>query len=445
MAAGWRMADAEFLRTYRSLARPSDSEKSCMASLKWGYQRAVQFDSSIRKRAARRSLWLLDPAITFLNHGSFGACPRPVLKFQWKLKERLEREPVQFLVREFEPLLDKARAGLARFVGANADDLVFVPNATTGINTVLRSLQFSKGDELLVTDHEYNACRNALDFVAARSGAKVVVAPIPFPLSSANEIVESILNRVTRRTRLALVDHVTSQTGLVFPLERIVPELERRGVPTLVDGAHAPGMVPLNLRRLGASYYTGNCHKWICAPKGAAFLHVRSDKQEEIRPLVISHGANSKRTDRSRFLIEFGWTGTWDPAAMLSVPEAIRFMGSLLPGGWPAVMERNRQIALAGRALICEALKLKVPAPEELIGSLASIPLPPGRDASPPKSPLYLDPLQEILMRKRRMEVPVIPWPKPPARIIRISAQLYNRLGDYEQLADALPGALKVN
>jgi isopenicillin-N epimerase len=403
----------------------------------------VQIDSLIRRRTAKLSLWFLDPRITFLNHGSFGACPRAVLKFQTTLRERLEREPVQFLVREFEPLLDRARAELARFIGAQANDLVFVPNATSGINTVLRSLRFSKGDELLVTDHEYNACRNALEFVADRSGAKVVVAPIPFPMSSAEEIVRPILDRVTRRTRLVLVDHVTSQTGLVFPIREIVRELESRGVSTLVDGAHAPGMVPLNIARLGASYYTGNCHKWICAPKGAGFLHVRADKQEQIRPLVISHGANSARTDRSRFLIEFGWTGTWDPAAMLSVPEALRFMGGLLAGGWPAVMARNRELALAGRKLICDALKIDLPAPDEFIGSFASIPLSPGRDAGPPKSPLYLDPLQEILRSERRLEVPVIPWPKPPARLLRISAQLYNSLKDYELLADILPLALK--
>ena len=403
----------------------------------------MQVDSLIRKPAAKRSLWFLDPAIIFLNHGSFGACPKGVLKFQTALRMRLEREPVQFLVREFEPLLDKARAGLAKFVGAKADNLVFVPNATSGINTVLRSLRFAKDDELLVTDHEYNACRNALDFIAARAGARIVVAPVPFPLHSLDQIVEPVLDRVTRRTRIALVDHVTSQTGLVFPIGRIVGELEKRGVPTLVDGAHAPGMVPLNLNRLGASYYTGNCHKWVCAPKGAGFLHVRPDRQEEIRPLVISHGANSARTDRSRFLIEFGWTGTWDPAAMLSVPEAIRFMGSLLSGGWPVLMERNRQLALAGRKLVCDALGIELPAPDALIGTLASIPLSPGRDASPPKSPLYLDRLQEILRRERRIEVPIIPWPNPPARILRISAQLYNSLSDYEALAEALPSALK--
>lgn len=400
-------------------------------------------DDLIRRPAARRSHWLLDRSLVFLNHGSFGACPKTVLAWETELRNRLERDPIQFLVRDLEPLLDAARARLAQFVGAAPGNLVFVPNATTGINTVLRSLEFKKGDELLVTDHEYNACRNALDYAAARRGAKIIVAPIPFPFHSPRQLVEPILNRVTRRTRLALIDHVTSQTGTVFPIAEIVSQLEKKGVSVLVDGAHAPGMVPLNLRSLGASYYTGNCHKWICAPKGAAFLHVRPDRQAEIRPLVISHGANSARTDRSRFLIEFGWTGTFDPAAMLSVSRALEFMESLLPGGWPAIMARNRQLALAGRRLLCQALQIEQPTPDDQIGSLASVPLPPGRTTKPPKSPLYLDPLQERLFAQKRIVVPVIPWPRPPHRILRISAQLYNSVRDYEQLAESLPAALR--
>ncbi len=382
--------------------------------------------------------WLLDPAVTFLNHGSFGSCPRPVVGFQQVIRARLERQPIQFFVRDLEPLMDAARASLAQFLGAGADDLVFVPNATAGVNTVLRSLRFRPGDELLVTDHEYNACRNALDFVAADRGARVVVARIPFPLRRVEEVLEAVMGRVTRRTRLALLDHVTSPTGLVLPMARLVRELEARGVDTLVDGAHAPGMVPLNLRRLGAAYYTGNCHKWLCAPKGAAFLHVRPDRQQRLRPLVISHGANSPRTDRSRFQIEFGWTGTWDPSAMLSVPEAIRCVGGLLPGGWPAVMAHNRQLALAGRERLCQALQIEKPSPDTMIGSLASVPLSDSSAIEPPKSPLYQDPLQDELLGRFRIEVPIIPWPAPPRRLLRISAQLYNSLPQYQRLADAL-------
>ncbi len=392
----------------------------------------------LRRPAAEPRHWWLDRTVTFLNHGSFGACPKPVLACQNDLRKRLEREPVAFMVRALEPLLDKARTDLAHFVGAAPDDLVFVPNATSGVNAVLRSIQFAPGDEILVTDHEYNACRNIVDFVAERTGARVVVARIPFPLSREDEILQPIFESVTGRTRIALVDHVTSQTALVLPIEKIARELESRGVPVLIDAAHAPGMVPINLKRIGASYYTGNCHKWICAPKGAALLHVRRDRQREIRPTVISHGANSPRKDRSRFLIAFGWAGTWDPTAMLSVPAAIRFIGSLLPSGWKDVMRHNRDLALAGRRLLCTALKIDLPCPDRMIGSIASIPIPDGKSSQPPKTPLYMDPLQERLYQEHKIEVPVIPWPAPPRRLLRISAQLYNSLRDYERLRDAL-------
>src|SRR2546429_3938702 len=271
-----------------------------------------QLNHLLDRPACDPRLWLLDPRIVLLNHGSFGSCPRPVLDFQRRIRDRLERQPVQFFVRDLERLLDEARGALAEFLGADAAELVFVPNATSGVNSVLRSLRFKRGDELLVTNHEYNACRNALDFVAKRSGSRVVVAEVPFPLDRPQQVIDAALNRVTARTRLAFLDHVTSQTGLVLATARLVQELAGCDVDTLVDGAHAPGMAPLNLRKLGAAYYAGNCHKWVCAPKAAGFRYVRPDRQERIRPLSISHGANSPRADRSRFLIEFGWTGTWD-------------------------------------------------------------------------------------------------------------------------------------
>ncbi len=387
-------------------------------------------------------LWPLDPKIVFLNHGSFGSCPRPVLDAQREIREQIERQPVQFFVSALEGLLDQARETLARFLGAIPEELVFVPNATGGVNTVLRSLQFRRADELLVTNHEYNACRNAVSFVADQSGARLVVADVPFPFRTADQIIEAVLGQVTRRTRLALLDHVTSQTGVIFPINRLVKELAQRGVDTLVDGAHAPGMVPLNLKELGAAYYTGNCHKWLCAPKGAGFLQVRRDRQKLIRPLAISHGANSPRTDRSRFLIEFGWTGTWDPSACLSLPAALGFVGSVLPGGWPQVMKRNRELALAARTILCRTLRVEPPCPEEFIGSLASVPIPDATNPQPPASPLYSDPLQNQLYTQYGIEVPVIPWPAPTKRLLRLSAQLYNSLPQYELLAKALRQAL---
>lgn len=397
-----------------------------------------RFHDPLRKPAANPRLWWLDPKIAFLNHGSFGACPKAVLDYQSELRQKLEREPVDFMVRKLEPLLDKARAALARFVGAKPDNLVFVRNATSGVNSVLRSLTFRRGDEILVTDHEYNACRNVVNYVAELSGARVVVAPIPFPLTNEEQIITPILERITSRTRLAMLDHITSQTGVVMPIARIVREVESRNVPVLVDAAHAPGMVPLSLTKLGASYYTGNCHKWICAPKGAALLHVREDRQAEIRPTVISHGANSPRKDRSRFQIEFGWAGTWDPTAMLSVPFALEYIASLMPGGWPEVMRRNHALAVAARDVLCRTLESEPACPDSMIGSIASIPIEDGKSAKPPKTPLYLDALQEKLFKRWNIEVPVIPWPAPPKRLLRISAQLYNSLPQYEKLGDAL-------
>ena len=380
--------------------------------------------------------WTLDPAVTYLNHGSFGATPRVILDKQNELRAQMEREPVRFFVRELEPLLDEARDALAHLLGADSDDLAFVPNATAGMNAVLRSLDLDKFDELLVTTHEYNASRNTLDYVAGLAGAKVVVADVPFPIDSPDVIVERVLEKVTSRTRLFVADHITSQTALIFPIERLVAELAQRGVDTLVDGAHAPGQIPLDLAKIGAAYYTGNLHKWVCTPKGAAFLHVRENRRAGIRPIAISHGANATRRDRSRFHVEFDWTGTADFSAWLTLPDTLRFMASLVPGGWPEVMHRNHTLALQGRDLLCSALGIDRPAPDEMLGAMAAIPLPNG-DPSLPAS-RHGDPLQDALLFEHGIEVPIIPWPESPQRLLRVSAQLYNELGEYEKLAGAL-------
>jgi len=383
-----------------------------------------------------RSHWLLEEGVVFLNHGSFGACPRLVLEAQARLRERMEREPVRFFVRELEPLIAEAREQVARFVGAAPERLLFVRNATSAVNAVVGSLELSPGDELLTTDHEYNACRNVLEHAARQAGARVVTAKIPFPVSGPDEVVAAILAVATDRTRLALVDHVTSPTGLVLPIERIVAALADRGVDTLVDGAHGPGMLPLDLETLGAAFYTGNFHKWVCAPKGAGMLWVRADRADGIHPAVISHGYNSERP-RSMLLEEFDWTGTDDPTPWLCVPDAIRFVGGLVPGGWPEVRARNHALVLEGRRILCEALGQIPAAPEEMIGSLASVCLPDGSGA-PPRSALAVDPLQDALYDRHRIEVPIVPWPSSPGRLVRISAQLYNGTDDYRALAAAL-------
>jgi isopenicillin-N epimerase len=379
-----------------------------------------------------RSFWCLDPQVQYLNHGSYGACPAPVLALQSSLRQEMEREPVDFLSEQLPGRLDQARLTLAAFLDADPSDLVFVTNATAGVNAVLRSLAFAPGDELLVTTHTYAACRKTVDYVAARSGAHVVVANLPVPLHSEQQIIDAVLAALSSRTRLALLDHVTSPTALVLPLQRLVSELAARNVDTLVDGAHAPGMVPVALTRLGAAYYTGNAHKWLCAPKGAAFLHVRRDRQAELHPTVISHGY------REGFHQEFDWTGTCDPTPWLCIPEALRCVGELLPGGWPEVMAANRALALQARAVLTTSLQIDAPCPESMIGSIASLPLPTATPGSPAAS-LDSKGLHDWF-RQRDIET----WLHPhPLAVLRISAQLYNHIDQFRQLAPLLVQALR--
>ncbi len=384
-----------------------------------------------------RSLWLLDERIRFINHGSFGACPKAVLDWQSRLRGRLESEPVQFLARDLEGLLDESRNVLAGFIGAKPENIALVPNATTGVNAVLRSLRLEPGDELLTTDHAYPSCKSTLSRVAADTGAEVVVAKVPFPIGSPQEVTDSLKRHAGPRTRICLIDHVTSPTGIVFPVSSIVRDMRDRDVDVLIDGAHAPGMLPLAVEKIGAAYYTGNCHKWICAPKGAAFLHVRGDRLETVGPLVTSLGYGSTRNDRPALHLRFDWAGTGDPTPYLCVAKAISYMGSLLPGGWGELMDRNHATAVEARSRVCARLGEPVPSPDDMIGSLASIPLPEGEGGG------YYDtgdndPVRRELLERYKIEVPVIAWPHPPKRLIRLSAQIYNKPDEYEALAGAL-------
>ncbi len=348
----------------------------------------------------------------------------------------MEAEPVQFLWRRYEELLEPARRTVARFIGARAQDLVFTTNATVGVNAVIRSLRLRRGDALLTTNLDYNACRNVLVEIAGRAEAKVQVAHVPFPLRRAEEAVQSILDAVTSRTRLAMIDHVASNTGLVLPVERIVRELEARGVETLVDGAHAPGMIPLDVTKLNAAYYTGNLHKWVCAPKGAGFLWVREDKQNGIHPAVISHGHNTRRRGYRPFQDRFDWAGTFDPTAWFCAGAALDWMGGLLPGGWRELRERNHNLAVAARRLLCRRLDVEPPCPESMLGAMATLSLP-ERFQGVPKAG-RIDAEQLRLYDEFGIEVPFMRFGGPGRRWFRISAQIYNSLPEYESLANAL-------
>lgn len=390
---------------------------------------------------AADSPWDLDPTVTYLTHGTYGACPRPILQLQQRLVEQLEANPLRFLTREFEQRLDEARGFVAEFLHAEPEGLVVVPNATTGVATVLESLRLRPGDELLTNDHEYNATINALTAVAERARGRVVRVAIPVPIRHEEQVVEAILAGVTPRTRLALISHVTSPSGLVFPIESIVRELARLGVDTLVDAAHAPGQVPVDVGALGAAYWTANGHKWLCGPKGAGVLYVREDRRGSVLPLVTSHGRNDPRSDRPALWKEFDWQGTGNPTAFLALPEAIRLIGGLTPGGWPAHMAANRAMALAARGLLNERLGLEPLAPDSMVGAMAAIALPiPPDEAS-------TEALTMALALEDRIEVPFGPFPVRAARapgaapsraLLRISAQRYNDPADYARLADAL-------
>lgn len=386
--------------------------------------------------------WRLDPGVTYLNHGSYGACPVEVLETQQAWRERMELEAVRFLSNELDSLLAEARREVGSFLNADPEGLAFVTNATTGVNAVLQSLRFEPGDEILTDDHEYNAIINATRAVAERDGARLVIARIPFPIDDPADALNAFLDAVTPRTRLVVVSHVTSPTALILPVGDLVRELDRRGIDTLVDGAHAPGMVPVDVTALGAAYWTANGHKWLCGPKGSAVLWVREDRRERIHPVVVSHGAND-RSERGRFRAEFDWVGTADPTAYLTLPAAIRWMAAHAPdgGGWPAIISANHALALEGRDRVAAALGVASPAPDHMLGSMAALPVPLLLD-DPAAVRLWRD------LQADGIQVPVGGWPVPAARpsvdappeqvLIRISAQQYNEPADYDRLAAAL-------
>ncbi len=381
-------------------------------------------------------MWSLDPDLHHLNHGSFGAVPVAVQEARAHWLRRADSRPTAFVLQELEEALSRARDEVAFFVGAPPASTVFVRNATTGIASVVRSFEprLGPGAQILTTSHDYNAVRQTLEFAAARTGAEVVVAPVPFPVGDPAHVVESVLAGVGARTRLVVLDHISSPTSMVFPIGDLVAALEPE-IPVLVDGAHGPGQVPLDLDGLGASWYTGNLHKWVCAPKGSGFLHTRPDRVQETFPVVISHGWNIPlREGATRYQSLFHWLGTDDFSPWLAAPEAIRTVGALEPGGWPEVMERNHMLVLTARELLCSALGVEPPVPPSMVGSMASIPLP---DLAEEASANGLSPLTGRLL-DRGMESLVIVWPEWPRQLLRLSAHHYNSIEEYQRLAEVV-------
>ncbi|MCO5181935.1 MAG: aminotransferase class V-fold PLP-dependent enzyme [Candidatus Promineofilum sp.] len=379
-----------------------------------------------------RDEFLLDPDVVFLNHGSFGATPRPVFEAYRGWQQRLEWQPVQFLGSDIGACLAEARAALALYLKTGANDLVYVPNATFGINVVARSLRLGSGDEVLATDHEYGACENAWLYMSRERGFRYVRRSIPLPLPDAAEIVEQFWAGVTPRTKVIFLSHITSPTAVRFPVEAICARARRAGILTVVDGAHAPGQIPLDLNAVGADFYAGNCHKWLCAPKGAGFLHARPEVQRLIEPLVVGWGWGERRTFAfgSDYLDYLQYPGTDDYAAYLAVPAAIEFQAR---HDWPTVRARCHELVACGINRINELTGLSsIYGPRvENFSQMAAAPLPPIDDLPAFKQRLYGD---------FRVEIPCVQW--GARQFIRISIQGYNTETDVDALLAALEATL---
>ncbi len=371
--------------------------------------------------ASARDRWLLEPGCAYLNHGSFGATPRTVLAAQTAWRDRMEAQPARFMAESGERLRHAA-ATLGAYVGARGEDIAFVENATAGINAVVRSLSLQPGDRLVTTNHAYGAVRKTLEFACDRTGAVLAVADIPFPIADPAEIVAAIaatLDRLPAPARLLVVDGVTSPTALILPLADIVALSRSRGVPVLIDGAHVPGMVPIDLAALGADWFAGNCHKWLCAPKGCGFLWAAPARQADLHPTVISHGYGTG------FLAEFDWTGTRDLSAWLAVTAAIAFWQEI---GEAEARRYCHTLLHDAIALLCDAWGVAPPASAALLGQMATLPCPVQDEEARA--------LHNRLWADHRLEVPIVPF---QANLwVRISAQIYNDLGEYERLAAAL-------
>ena len=373
-----------------------------------------------------RDMFLLRSGVTFLNHGSFGACPKPVFEYYQQIQREIEDQPVEFLGRQYYSRLAGARAALAAYVGSGPDDLFFVPNATTGLNIVARSLDLQPGDEILSTDHEYGALDRTWRFIGTKTGARYIRREIPLPLTDPQQVVDAVWSGKTSKTKVLFISHITSPTALILPVAELVKRGREAGLITIVDGAHVPGQLDLDLNALGADFYSGNCHKWMMAPKGAAFLHARPQMQHLVEPLVVSWGYESLDPGPSQFIDHQEWTGTRDPSPWLSVPRAIEFMEQ---NNWLAERERcHRMIldvhalitALTGEAPIC-------PASDTWFRQMAALPLPAGTDIKALKNELY-DQFQ--------IEIPLLEL--GGRGYIRPSAQGYNQPEDYDLLVRAL-------
>ena len=374
-----------------------------------------------------KEYFLLDPNIVFLNHGSFGATPKPVIEAYQNWQRRLERQPVLFLGRELDGLLFESRKALGKYLNVDPNDLAYIPNATHGTNIIARSLNLQSGDEVLTTDHEYGACDYTWEYVCGKAGAMYVHQHIPLPVNSTEEIVEEFLSGVTPRTKAVYLSHITSPTALCLPVEVICRRAKQVGLLTIVDAAHSPGQMPVDLQQMGADFVFGNCHKWMLAPKGAGFLYMRREIQHLIEPLIVSWGSHAtpETTTGSHFIDLFQWTGTKDPTAALAVPAAIQFMTE---HNWEEIRCQCRLLLQQAIERVCDLTGLPplYPLGSDFYHQMGIAPL--------PSSNLIL--LKKRLYDEFRIEVPLTQW--QDRQFIRISVQGYNTEEDIDSLLAAL-------
>ena len=373
-----------------------------------------------------RDMFLLNPGVIFLNHGSFGATPRPVFEEYQRWQRELERQPVEFLGRRLPDLLSQARGKLAAYLGVCTDEVVFFPNPTTAINMVARNLELERGDEILTTNHEYGAMDRTWLYICNQTGARYVREKVELPIREKADVIEAFWRGLSDRTRVVFISHITSSTGLRFPVEQICRRARQEGLLTIVDGAHAPGQIDLNLEEIGADFYTGACHKWLCAPKGSAFLYARREVQPMLDPLVVSWGYESEKPSGSQFIDYHEWQGTRDLSAYLSVPAAIEFQAN---HAWDIAREACRTLASQTRERIHALTGLEPICPDRpnWFAQMFSAPLPKEIDVDELKSRLY---------EEYCIEVPVFKWEEQP--MIRVSVQAYNRPSDLDDLVTAL-------
>ena len=384
-----------------------------------------------------RLSWSLDPKTIFLNHGSYGAVPKVVLEAQRKLEDEIERDPVEFMMDAYPVCIGEARQSLAKFVGANPERIAFIRNATEGINALFKSLPLGQNDEVLVSSHGYNACIEAIRHCANMRGFDVKTWQLPWPEPTSKDIEESLLERLSANTKVVVIDHITSPTALRLPIERLILLLQERGIITVVDGAHGPGQEVLDLNELGADYYIGNLHKWLCNPRGTAFLYNRTPEERPIYPVVISHGSSAWVKPRlNHFCEAFDWAGTQNPSAWCTVPETITWFESQKTNEGNSLIESNRQRATAvANHFVEHPLAQTRLAPDQRL-AMVLLEIRPEAETFVPTLPNQKSPLQQRLYEEFDIQVPVISIEN--RTYLRLSIHGYVRERDIEALDRAL-------